>query len=258
MKMNVIVVALLTGWVFCAHSQTSGLPYGKRSGAQNGEESNLDSEVYDAVLRCVHYDDAKAGVDSLLEKGLSKEMLADALCRAAVKVQNAPLRSEDSAQFGVAIYWFGELAADLQLTNAVNIALSSTNSYHAAEAVLCYHGRKRHTRDFIAVADRLLSRTSIGRHCRMMVWNCLTKECAEEYPDKAVIKSDVVRIARKHLLDMNEGIWNADELLLKYDATYADSPLRQDVARRVRAQAATLPNAVVEKFAQMPVEGASR
>lgn len=212
------------------------------------DKEQLDAKLNDSILYYEHDDIAEGALESILKRGCPTNVMVEALARAADKRKNAPLQSLECRACIAAVWLLSKIGTQEQLKCLEDIAMSTTNEHVTAQIVYAYHERTRRTKAFFEFADKIFSKKTEDTFGYSGVWYVLRWECEKEKIGQQKYLEEVVAFARKHLLDENVGVVQADTMLMRYDSSYPKSDLRLKAVELVKKLSDKLPPQTVKRY----------
>lgn len=208
-------------------------------------QEDVDRIVDTEILMYEHDEDFQAAEKSLVDKGVTRAMLAQGYYSSMIKAMNAERGTSECEKFQAAAYGFRCAATDVQLTNLLHIAEVATNALSVSEVVEVYHARAPLSSELINWCTNRVAKGQCPDLVKSTIWNCLEQSMAmKEISVDA--KNAVLGCSLASLYKDPQSVFRADKILSQYDPEYKTSQLR----KRVLARIGTLKDAEMSEVAR--------
>ena len=189
------------------------------------DQKKVDRVVDEEIALYYHHEDAASAIEALKKEGATQEMLVSSFAKILRRDLNSGLDEPANVRMNSAIYWFGEMASQDQLTNLVFVAETATNN-HARTALFAYH---RHCRDkarFVEICRSCLRQKKM-EPLHWGIWNCLEQELNGPH------RESVLKVAMENVSESDLRVLYADRLLVRTRPEYKKSFLRKAALKRI-------------------------
>ena len=208
------------------------VPFITQADADVLSQDDVDRIVDTEILMYEHDEDFQAAEKSLVDKGVTRAMLAHGYYSAMVKTMNAERGSLEAEKFHSAVFGYVESADETQLTNLLTIASSTTNERSVSKAIYSFHARSPLSRPLIQWCVKKLESEDCQKSVRYDIMACMEKSMKQ--PNVPLeLKAKVLSCARKVVLTDPLSAFVADRILSSHEEGYATSDLRKRAAHRI-------------------------
>lgn len=220
--------------------------YGDGKKAMTQEE--VDRIVDTELLMYEHAEDFQLAEKALIDRGVTKSMLAHGYYASLVKTMNAETGSLESQKFQSAIYGYIESADDSQITNLLAIASAATNEKIVSKVIRSYYRRSPLSGPLIRWCSDKLASTNCQERIRYDILSCF--ESSMKMPAvPPSIRDDILSCAHKSVLTDPMSVLVADRILCDYEKGYEASDLRKMVVGRIMSlKNREVPDVVKRRF----------
>lgn len=195
-------------------------------------QEDVDRIVDAEILMYEHDEDFQAAEKSLVDKGVTRAMLAHGYYSAMVRTMNAERGSLEAEKFHSAVFGYVQSADETQLTNLLTIASSTTNERSVSKAICSFHARSPLSRPLIQWCVKKLVSEDCQKSVRYDIMACMEKSMKQ--PNVPLeLKAKVLSCARKVVLTEPLSAFVADRILSSHEEGYTTSDLRKRAAHRI-------------------------
>lgn len=199
-------------------------------------KQELDRLVETEALRLIHGHDWISWVDNCRKRGVADDMLVAAFSNAAQRKMDAEEGSDEAYKCMKALSAINEFSvAATNLTAVARIAGSARSPRIRSTAVKTYYRQTKGTDDFLDFAEGILLSTNLQPEVELWVMTGLWHDAQDRENQRGAWGNRVAMLMRKYVAKDVRGLDSADQILKWTDATYAVSPLRRSIRRRILA-----------------------
>lgn len=215
-------------------------------------QDEIDSIVDTQLLMFEHDDDFQAAEKALIDRGVTKSMLAHGYYASLVKSMNADRGSLGAQKFQAALYGYVESVDETQMTNLLAIASASVNQRSVVKIIRSYHARYPHSNTFIKWSSKKFFMPDCQPQIRYEIMSCF--ESSLRNPNAPIsLKAEIISCAHKASSMDPLTILVADRILCNHEEGYESSVSRKQIISRIKnLRGDTVPKSVLMRFNLIP------
>lgn len=197
-------------------------------------QTELDRIVETEGMRFIHGYDWRSWVDNCKRRGATDDMFVAAFSKIAQRTMNAEDGSDDAYKCKKSISLINEFnTAASNLATVVQVVKQAKSSRVRSTAVSTYYKHTKGTEEYLGFAEDILLSESLQPEVEAWVMTGLWHDARGNQHKKGNWGKRVTTLMRQYVSQDVRGLDSADEILKWTDASYANSPLRRDIRRRI-------------------------
>lgn len=205
--------------------------YAEKESTNKWSQADVDRVVIDEIIAFEHGEDGDDVELWVAQQGVTKSMLSHAYLRALEKLNNSPMRSEESQMFHSAIWRFADVASEEEFVKLLPLANVSTNHLNVSDIVCAYARRVPKSRDLIKWCVHKGADKSCERNLRADICNCYEKALCQKNLDDD-LRQMILDALYSSLQLYPSAVMAADAVLVVHEPNYKKSAIRREALLR--------------------------